>query len=136
MNGESIAGSLISGGALGGLGNLLMKDGKPDPNHPASAKPNSFKDGGKVQKTGIALVHKGEEVIPVKDGDGDDDKAHNVSLHRALKHLHKGGLHEALGVPTGEKIPQDKMEQAMNSKNPHVKKMADLAHTMAGWVHH
>lgn len=31
-----------------------------------TAQPNSFKKGGKVRKTGMALVHKGEEVIPKK----------------------------------------------------------------------
>lgn len=61
---------------------------------------------------------------------------HDVSLHRALIHLHKGGLHEALHVPAGEKIPADKMSKALSSSNPHVKKMAEMAHTMAGWVHH
>jgi hypothetical protein len=28
------------------------------------ASPSSFKDGGKVRKTGLAIVHKGETVIP------------------------------------------------------------------------
>ena len=60
---------------------------------------------------------------------------HNVSLHRALKHLHEGGLHEALGVDKDKPIPADKMSQAMNSKNPHVKKMAEFAHTMEGFHH-
>ena len=60
---------------------------------------------------------------------------HNVSLHRALKHLHEGGLHEALHIPAGEKIPEDRLEAARNSKNLHVKKMAEMAHTMEGWSH-
>jgi hypothetical protein len=60
---------------------------------------------------------------------------HNVSLYRALHHLRKGGLHKALGVPAGEKIPDDKLESARNSSNEHVKKMAEFAHTMKSWKH-
>lgn len=58
---------------------------------------------------------------------------HNVSLYRALHHLRKGGLHKALGVPAGEKIPEDKLASARNSSNEHVKKMAEFAHTMKSW---
>lgn len=36
------------------------------PSGPA-AKPSGFKDGGVVEKTGVAKVHKGEVVIPAKD---------------------------------------------------------------------
>lgn len=31
------------------------------------AKPNSFKKGGKVRKTGFAKVHKGEVVLTAKE---------------------------------------------------------------------
>lgn len=47
----------------------------------------------------------------------------------------KGALHRHLGVPEGEKIPQDKMEAAMNSKNPTVRREANLAHTLSGFHH-
>lgn len=47
----------------------------------------------------------------------------------------KGGLHRALGVPEGEKIPADKLAKAKNSKNPRVRKMAALAGTLEG-MHH
>jgi hypothetical protein len=57
----------------------------------------------------------------------------NVSLYRAMHHLRKGGLHRALGVSEGEKIPEDKLQSARNSDNEHVKKMADFAHTMRGF---
>jgi hypothetical protein len=58
---------------------------------------------------------------------------HNVSLYRAMHGLRKGGLHRALGVPEGDKIPADKLEAARNSKNDHVKHMANFAHTMGGF---
>lgn len=58
-------------------------------------------------------------------------KAKNPSLYRAMRHLNKGGLHRALGVPEGQPIPQDKMEKAKNSKNEHVRHMAHFAETMS-----
>lgn len=59
----------------------------------------------------------------------------NHSLHRALAHLNKGGLHRALDVPEGKPIPADKLASAKNSDNPHIAKMAQFAHTMEGWKH-
>ena len=60
---------------------------------------------------------------------------HNVSLYRALHGLRHGGLHRALGVPEGEKIPAAKIAAAKNSKNAHVAHMANFAHTRAGFKH-
>lgn len=54
-------------------------------------------------------------------------------IAKAIKH--PGALHRALGVPEGEKIPADKMEKARNSKNPRIRRMAALAHTLGG-MHH
>lgn len=62
-------------------------------------------------------------------------KKHSVSLYRALHHLRKGGLHRALDVPEGEKIPADKLASARNSDNPHTAKMANFAHTMSTFKH-
>lgn len=62
-------------------------------------------------------------------------KKHNVSLYRAMHHLRKGGLHRALGVAEGDKIPAEKLEAARNSSNEHVRKMANFAHTMGGFKH-
>lgn len=59
--------------------------------------------------------------------------AKNPSLYRAMHHLRKGGLHRALGVPEGEKIPATKLEAAKHSTNEHVRHMANFAHTMAGF---
>ena len=63
------------------------------------------------------------------------EKKHDVSLYRAMHHLNKGGLHRALGVKEGEKIPADKLASAKNSTNEHIRKMASFAHTMAGFKH-
>lgn len=59
----------------------------------------------------------------------------NLSHHRAVMHLRKGGLHRALGIAEGEKIPAERLQAAMNSTNAHVAKMANLAHTMKSWKH-
>lgn len=55
--------------------------------------------------------------------------------HAVLTHLNKGGLHRALGVPPGQKIPAEKMEQALHSKDEHVRRMALFARTLEGFHH-
>jgi hypothetical protein len=93
----------------------------------------SYKEGTNyVPKTGPAILHEGEAVVPKEKNMA---KAKNPSLYRALHKLKKGGLHRALGVPEGETISEDKLQKARNSSNPHVAKMANFAHTMKGWKH-
>ncbi len=41
--------------------------------------------------------------------------------------VRKGALHRALGVPEGQKIPAARLEQASNSSNPKVRRMAASA---------
>jgi hypothetical protein len=60
---------------------------------------------------------------------------HNASLYRAMHHLRKGGLHDALHIPRDQKIPAERLEAAKNSKNEHVRHMANFAHTMGGFSH-
>ena len=43
----------------------------------------------------------------------------------------KGGLHKALHVAQGEKIPAGKIEKATHSKNAHVRHMAQFAKNVA-----
>lgn len=45
-------------------------------------------------------------------------------------HIKKGALHEELGVPKGNKIPEAKLKKAEHSKNPKLKKRAVLAETL------
>jgi hypothetical protein len=59
----------------------------------------------------------------------------HLSKHRVVMHLNKGGLHRALGVAEGTKIPKEKIDKAKNSSNKHLAAMANLAHTMEGWHH-
>lgn len=63
------------------------------------------------------------------------DKAYPKGLHRALTHLNKGGLHRALGVAEGTKIPADKLEAAKNSNNPHIRHMANFASVLEHFKH-
>ena len=43
---------------------------------------------------------------------------------------HPGKLHKELGVKQGEKIPAKKLAKAEKSKNPTIKKEANLAKTL------
>jgi DNA-binding PadR family transcriptional regulator len=62
-------------------------------------------------------------------------KVKNPSLYRALHKLRKGGLHRALHVAEGEKIPAAKLAAAKKSKNEHVRHMANFAATMSHFKH-
>lgn len=48
---------------------------------------------------------------------------------------HPGGLHRALGVPEGQKIPAKKMASAAHSHSEHIRRMVALAHTLRN-MHH
>ena len=78
----------------------------------------------------------------VKESNMNDGFHHNdysstekSEFHRSMSHLHQGGLHRALDIPEGEKIPLAKIEAATNSENPHLRKMAVMAKSMHGWKH-
>lgn len=45
----------------------------------------------------------------------------------------KGKLHQHLGVPEGEKIPEAKLAAARHSKNPTIRREAALARTLSGF---
>jgi hypothetical protein len=52
-------------------------------------------------------------------------------INKALsKKGSKGKLHRELGVPQGEKIPAKKLANAEHSKNPTLRKEANLAKTL------
>jgi len=50
-------------------------------------------------------------------------------IKKAINPKHRGALHEALGVPEGEKIPQSKLDEAAKSGG-RLGKMANLAKTL------
>lgn len=96
----------------------------------------SYKEGtDRVPSDQVAVLHKDEAVVPKHEADKQRSGKHNVSLYRAMHHLNKGGLHRALGVPEGEKIPADKLAAAKRSNNEHVRKMAQFASTMGHFKH-
>lgn len=51
-------------------------------------------------------------------------------IQKAIKH--PGALHKELHVPEGKKIPAKKMQKALHSENPTLKKRAVLARTLSG----
>lgn len=61
----------------------------------------------------------------------DSDK--DYWIQGAIKH--PGALHKELHVKQGEKIPHAKLEKATHSKNPLLRKRANLALTL-GKLHH
>lgn len=60
--------------------------------------------------------------------------AHWIQNALSKKSSH-GKLHRALNVPEGEKIPAEKLAAARHSRNPSIRRMAALAHTLSG-MHH
>lgn len=46
-----------------------------------------------------------------------------------------GALHRHLGVPEGEKIPEQKISAARHSQNPTIRREAALAGTLSGFHH-
>lgn len=50
-----------------------------------------------------------------------------------IKKSHKGLLHEALSVPQGQKIPIAKIEHALESSSPKLRKEAQFAKNARGW---
>lgn len=47
----------------------------------------------------------------------------------------KWALHSALGVPQGDKIPDNKLESALGSSSPLIKKRVQFAKNAASWKH-
>lgn len=48
---------------------------------------------------------------------------------------HKGRLHRDLGVPEGQPIPADKLQQALNSPDPKVRARAQFAKNAKSFDH-
>lgn len=52
-------------------------------------------------------------------------------LQYVSEHTEEGGLHRSLGIPQKEKIGAERIEEATHSKNPKIRKQANLAQTYA-----
>lgn len=52
-----------------------------------------------------------------------------------IKPSHKGRLHEALGVPAGDKIAHGAIVKAAKSENPALRKEAQFALNASHWKH-
>jgi hypothetical protein len=51
-------------------------------------------------------------------------------IQKAVPKSHVGMFHKAVHVPEGKPIPMAKIEKAENSKNPHMRHMAQFAENM------
>lgn len=56
-------------------------------------------------------------------------------IQGAINPKNKGALHRSLHVPQGQKIPASKLEKAEHSRNPTLRKRAQLAETLKGFHH-
>lgn len=45
--------------------------------------------------------------------------------------IREGGLHKSLGIPAGKKIPAARIAKARRSRNPKIRKQANLARTFS-----
>ena len=64
--------------------------------------------------------------------------AKGLRFHRgkpAIKPSHEGLLHEDLGVPKDKPIPESKLEKALHSEDPAVKKRAVFTENAKHWNH-
>lgn len=52
-----------------------------------------------------------------------------------IKPSHKGKLHKALGVPADKPIPAAKLNAALHSKSPAIRKEANFAKNAKGFKH-
>ena len=52
-----------------------------------------------------------------------------------IKPSRKGLLHKKLGVAQAKKIPLNKLESALRSKSPALRKEANFAKNARGWKH-
>lgn len=52
-------------------------------------------------------------------------------IQGAMEGVKPGGLHRALKIPMGQKIPAERIAEAKRSNNPRIRKMASLAQTFA-----
>ena len=52
-------------------------------------------------------------------------------LQKVAETTEKGGLHRSLGIPMGKKIGAERIEQSTHSRNPKIRKEANLAQTYA-----
>jgi hypothetical protein len=96
----------------------------------------SFKHGTDyVPETGIAILHKGEKVIPKENNMSEHSPEEKAHFHRAMSKLHGGALHKHFGIAEDKPIPMEKKQEAANSDNPHVAAMGRMAVAMHGWSH-
>lgn len=127
-------------GDIQGVQNMLKKK---KPGAPGMASPPSFARGGKVKRSGLAMVHKGETVTPKgamnKDRvgsamGGSKSKSKGSKGKKGGKHVHEmhirhaanGGYiarHDFKQQPGAQQQPQEPEEHAlpdMNSLSQHV----------------
>jgi len=88
-----------------------------------------------IKPTPKAPLYDAGGSVDCYDKGGEHSPAEKKHFHRAMAHLHKGGLHDVLGIPHDQPIPLAKKEEAAHSSNKHTSAMGRLAVSMHGWSH-
>lgn len=52
-----------------------------------------------------------------------------------IKPSHEGRFHDWTGTPQGQKIPMEKIEKGLHSKDPAIRKEANFARNAREWDH-
>jgi hypothetical protein len=122
----------LKGGHFGGDGGHKYKHGGKVGGKKPHARPDKRARGGLVDN---------DEIVGLKDtgestGDNKEPKTgYAKGGGIKIKPSHKGLLHKDLGVKSGEKIPEKKLEKAKNSSDPAVRKRATFAENAKHWHH-
>lgn len=54
---------------------------------------------------------------------------------KPIRIKHPGALHRQLGVPQGQRIPDTKIQSALHSEDPALRKRANFARNAKKWKH-
>ncbi len=118
----------VGGFASGGNAGDMVPTGLL-PSQPTSSRLSKIaglKTGGKADASVTGTPITGGRTPRASGGRAD----HPHWIKEAIGH--PGALHRTLHVPSGEKIPEKKLEKAEHSSNPRLRKEADLAKTLKG----
>lgn len=80
------------------------------------AVPRMFKKGGKVRKTGLALVHKGETITPAKHSKASSTMSGKRKSPKMNAARRKSLPKSKFGLPGKRKYPVDTPGRAANAK--------------------
>jgi hypothetical protein len=113
---------------------VRMPERGPEPvwgGNPPRRAEGSFKEGGKVPKTGVYQLHVGEHVVPVSHAEVHKAKKAGKDVsHSAFHHIKKGAFHKWLGKSEDQPITHEDIARG-KAAGGHAAKMAQFAENFA-----